>query len=101
MKKQTEPTRCWRIRGYNSTKEIFDQMIPIGQITENKVKELLRALASRDLSAREIIGAYAKRRTRLFTGLLDILQENDNANRRTNYHCGDNPHFSATIIIVK
>lgn len=101
MKKQTEPKRCWRICGYDSTKEIFDQIVPIGQITESNVKEILRALAAKDLSAREVIGAYAKRGTQLFNGLLDIRQENDDVKRRTNYYCGDNPHFIATTITVE
>jgi hypothetical protein len=100
MKKQTEPKRCWRIRGYHSWTEIFDEMVPIGQITESNVREVLRALAAKNLSAHEVIGAYARRGTRLFNGLLDIRQESDDAKRSTNYYCGHNPHFTATVITV-
>jgi hypothetical protein len=96
MNSQREPERCWRIRGYDSTTEIFDQNIPVGQMTESNMKELLRALAARGLSPREIIGAYARRGTRISNGLLDIRRENQPEKRRTNYICGDNPHYIAT-----
>jgi hypothetical protein len=95
MKKQKEPKRCWRIRGYDSTTEIFDQIIPIGQMTDNNMKELLRVLVAKDLSPSELIGAYAKRGTRISNKLLDVRKENQPEKRRTLYTCGDNPHYMA------
>jgi hypothetical protein len=62
----------------------------------NNLKELLRALAAKELSPQEVIGAYAKKGTRLSNGLLDIRQETDIEKRRTNYYCGHDPHFVAT-----
>jgi len=99
MNNQRELKRCWRIRGYDSTTEIFDQNVPIGQMTENCMKELLRALVARDLSPREVIGAYAKRGTRISNGLLEIHKENQPEKRRTIYTCGHNPHYVATTIV--
>jgi hypothetical protein len=101
MNKQKEPKRCWRIRGYDSTTEIFDQSVPIGQMTESNMKELLRALVARDLSPREVIGAYAKRGARISNSLLEIRKENqlEQEKRRTNYTCGHNPHYIATTTI--
>ena len=99
MNHQKEPKRCWRIRGYDSTTEIFDQSVPIGQMTESSMKELLRALVARDLSPREVIGAYAKRGTRISNGLLGIRKENQPEKRRTNYTCGQNTHYVATTKI--
>jgi hypothetical protein len=52
--------RCWHIQGFDSTTRIFDESIPIEQMTESSMmKELLRALMAKDLSPREVIGAYA------------------------------------------
>jgi hypothetical protein len=95
VKKQREPNRYWRIRGYDSATEIFDQSVPIGQMTDNNMKELLRVLVARDLSPRELIGAYAKRDTPISNSLLDIRKENQPEKRRTLYTCGDNPHYVA------
>lgn len=52
MKKQKEPKRCWRIRGYDSLAPIFDQSVPTGQMTEGNMKELLRVCGS----AKHLVG---------------------------------------------
>ena len=96
MNGQKKTKRCWRIRGYDSTTEIFDQRVPIGQMTESSMEELLRALVAKDLSPREVIGAYAKRGTRISNGLLEIRKESQTEKRRTIYTCGHNPHYIAT-----
>lgn len=96
MNDRKEAKRCWRIRGYVSTTEIFNQSVPIGQMTESGMRELLRALAARDLSPLEVIGAYAKRGTRISNGLLEIRTENQPEKRRTIYTCGHNPHYIVT-----
>jgi hypothetical protein len=97
MTTQRKPNVCWRIHGYDSTTLIFDQTIPISQMTETSLKELLRALAGKYLSPSEIVGAYAKRGTIIFNGFLEIRQENDVKKRRTVHMCGHNPHFVATV----
>jgi hypothetical protein len=94
--KNQKPKRCWRIRGYDGTIEIFDQSVPIGQITESSIKELLRALVSKNLSPPEVIGAYAKRGARISNEFLDICKENILEKGRTLYSCGTNPHYIAT-----
>ena len=91
---------CWQIRGYDSTNKIFDELIPAGQITLSNIEELLRSLAGRGLSSRELVSAYAKRNTTRFHDFLQISKENDNLRRRTNYYCGDNPHYSAILVSV-
>jgi hypothetical protein len=98
MNKRKQPKRCWRIRGYDSMTEIFNQSVPIGQMTEGNMKELLRALAARDLSPCEVIGAYAKRGTRISNNRLDIREQNQPEKRRTIYTCGQNPHYIVTTI---
>ena len=96
MKNQKVPKLCWRIRGYDSTVEVFDESVPIGQITKSSIKELLRTLVARNLSPREVIGAYAKRSTRISNHFLDIQITNEPEKRRTVYTCGENPHYIAT-----
>lgn len=101
VNKQTEPRRCWRIRGYDGLTQIFDQTIPIGQITESNVVELLRALVAKELSRQELVGVFVKRGTRLFNRLLDVRKENDDTKQRALYSCGANTHFIATPITVE
>ena len=101
MKKKEEPQWCWRIRGYDSLAQIFDERISAGQITEGALKELLRALVAKDLSPHELIGAYAKRRTSISNGLLEIQRETQLEKKRTIYTCGNNPYYSAEIELCR
>lgn len=97
MKKQQRAERYWRIQGHDGSTEIFDQTFSVGQMTEKNVKELLRALVAKSLSPLEVIGGYAKKRTKLSNCFLDIRKENDIERRRTIYHCGPNPYFVAFV----
>ena len=99
MKKQKEAKRCWRIRGYDSLTLIYDQSVPTGQMTEGNMKELLRVLVAKDLMPLELIGAYAKRRTRISNRLLEIQKENQPEKQRTLYTCGQNPYYTADVEI--
>jgi hypothetical protein len=89
---------CWQIRGYDNTTKIFDELIPAGQITRSNLEELLRSLAGRNLSSRELLNACAKRNTERFHDFPQIHKENDSARRRTNHYCGDNPHYAAILV---
>lgn len=64
------------------------------------MKDLLRTLAAKYLTQEEIIGAYAKRGTRIFNGLLEVRQEHQVERKRKIYTCGSNPHFVATTVVV-
>jgi hypothetical protein len=100
MARKPKKSVCWHICGYDSSTKIFDELIPVGQITQSNLEELLRSLAGRRLSARELVSAYAKRNTKRFKGFLQIREENDNVHRRTNYYCGHNPHYAAILVSV-
>ncbi len=65
-------------------------------MTESSIKELLRALVAKDLLPHELIGAYAKRGTRIASRFLDIRKANQLEKKRTLYICGENPHYIAT-----
>lgn len=64
-------TRYWLIRGFDSNKLIFEAKISTGQISRDKLEQLLKALAGKaGLSFEEMVAAYAKRRTRVANSLL-------------------------------
>ena len=85
----------WRIQGYDSLKLIFEQRIPYGSVTERQMQELLKALAAKaGLDFEEIVGAYAKKRTKLANDLLEVHHDA----RHHTWMCGENPHFAARII---
>jgi hypothetical protein len=95
--KSKEPKRCWRIRGYDSLTLIFDESVPTGQLTEGNMKELLRALVAKHLLPNDLIGAYARRGTKIHNRSLEIQRENQPEKRRTCYTCGDNPYYTADV----
>ena len=101
MKKRREPKRCWRIRGYDSLNKIFDERVPIGQLTEGNMKELLRILVAKDLNTNELIGALAKRGTRISNSLLEVQGENNLTKRCSVYTWGNNPFYSADVEICE
>jgi len=98
MKPRIEEIVCWHIRGYDGTTEICNQTVPVGQMSQKKLEELLRALAGRGLSSCELANAYANRNTKRYNGFLQVRTENYDVKRRTNYYCGQNPHYSATTV---
>jgi len=100
MTKKAQKSVCWRIHGYDGTTKIFDEVIPVGQITQSNLEELLRSLAGRCLSSRELVSAYAKRNTARFYDVLQIRKEIDALRQRTNFNCGHNPHYAATLVVV-
>lgn len=63
------------------------------------MKELLRALVTKDLLPRELIGAYSRRGTKIHNRSLEIQKENLPEKRRTLYTCGDNPYYTADVEI--
>jgi hypothetical protein len=100
MMPSTKKSISWQIRGYDSSTKIFDELIPVGQITLSNLEELLRSLAARALSDREIVGAYSRQNTKKSNGFLRVRKENDALRRRTNYYCGHNPHYVAVTITI-
>ncbi len=87
--------RFWRVRGYKQFELIYDVTIPIGCITESKIKELLRCLAAKDgLDYREIVGAYVKRKTKLANEHLNLGKYGP----YPEYTCGEFPHFVAIVV---
>lgn len=87
--------RFWRIRGHKGLDTFFDVMIPTGCLTEDKLKEFLKCLSAKEgLSYVEIIGVYAKRKTRFAHDILHIQKNGP----YPEYSCGNDPSFVAIIV---
>lgn len=85
----------WQIRGHDGFKTIFETTIRLGQLTDAQMKHLLRALTAKaSLGNREIVGAYAKRKTKIANMLLDVQKDC----RYPTYTCGCSPVFSASVV---
>lgn len=84
----------WLIRGYDGSTLIFERIVDLGQITENQMTHLLQALVSKaGLSCDEIVGAYAKRGTKIANNHLIVHKDF----AYPTLMCGSNPHFVASV----
>jgi len=87
--------KYWYIEGYDSTTKIFEKKVNVGCFSENQIKSLLMALAAKaGLNFNEIVGAYAKKNTKISNDLLSIQKDSP----YPAYTCGDNPYFHARVV---
>jgi hypothetical protein len=84
--------RYWLIEGYDSCRKLFEKKVGIGQFTDGQLRQLLMALVAKRLDDCEIVGAYAKRRTKIANNILDVHHDHPT------YMCGCNPCFTARIV---
>lgn len=82
------------MRGYDGLTLLLDVTVPVEHFSTRQMKELLRALAARSLSAQETIGAYARRGTKTANNLLEVIKDGPNPT----FLCGVNPHFIANVV---
>ena len=88
-------TTHWLIQGYDSQTKIYERRVNIGQLTDRQVEAMLMTLVARAaLTFDEIVGAYAKKRTRISNRLLVVNRDGPN---RT-FMCGENPFFTARSV---
>jgi hypothetical protein len=94
--KLTKRKLYWRIEGYDGLKPIYGpKTIRLGQFTVDQIKHLLQALAATaGLSYDEIVGAYARRGTKIANNHLVVEKEFE----LPAYTCGSNPHFTAAVV---
>ena len=84
----------WIVRGYDGTNLIYERAIPCALYTKNQIQLLLQALTAKaGLSNDEIVGAYARKRSKLRNGHLEVQQNGPSGGLM----CGSNPHFVAFI----
>lgn len=88
------PVREWRVRGYDGIKVIFSLDVPEDTLSRERVVELLRLLAARHLTDREIVSAVLEA-----NGLLE-LQADVAPSQRITMIAGDNPHYVAGLFQV-
>ena len=87
--------RFWRIRGECGFETIFDQTLPLGRITDDQLKALLRCLAAKaNLTNGEIVDAYVKRKTKQEHKFMPV-QSNGTT---PGYYCGFDTVFTAIIV---
>ena len=87
--------RYWRIRGHDGFKTIFEMKVGVGQITDDQIHHLLQALAAKaGLNFAEIVGAYAKRRTKISNNLLAVNKDF----KHSTFTCGSSPTFTASVV---
>ncbi len=87
--------KYWLIEGLESGKVFYSKRVRIGYFSEERIKELLMALAGKaGLEYEEIIGAYAKKNTKISNDLLYVSQ----CDNKHFYSCGENPYFIAKLI---
>ncbi len=69
--------------------------VAVEQMTDEQIKQMIKALAAKaGMEYGEIVGAYAKRRTKIANELLAVHRQSDSAT----FSCGTNPHFVAFIV---
>lgn len=91
----TKTRTQWLIRGYDGTTTIYEKKVDRGQLSENQVKTLLMILTAKaGLSFDEIVGACAKRRTKIANEHLQVQRDGP----YPVFMCGSNPHFIASIL---
>jgi hypothetical protein len=91
--KKRLPQLHWVITGYESTNKIYERTVKAGLFNEEQIKNLLMALCATDLTFDEILGAYAKKKTKLSNNLLAVNRESS----RYMFWCGQNRYFAAEI----
>lgn len=91
--------RYWKIEGWHSANKIFEYKVKHGQITENRMKELLRALTAKHaLTESEIISCYTKKGTRIHSDLLEVQRL---SGKKYTLSCGTNPYIIAMVEVEK
>lgn len=91
---KSKPKRYWRITGYRGLTEIFDTRISAGLLSEGALADLLKCLTAKaGLNYEEIVGAYVRRGTKGANSLLKITRNG----RMSQFTCGENPYFAATL----
>lgn len=84
----------WLVEGFDSTAKIYERRVNIGVLTTDQAKAPVRALVAKaGLTFDEIVGAYARRKTRIANHHLDVQRDGP----YPMFCCGDNPHFIISV----
>jgi hypothetical protein len=95
MKHQKNRKLYWRICGHDGEHATFEKTVEFGQFTAGQMKQLLRALTAKaGLTNEEIVGAFAKRKSKIANDLLPVRRD---LNYPT-YSCGHGPCYTASVV---
>ena len=87
--------KYWEITGYRSLKKIYEKRVKYGCFSDAQIERVLMALAAKaGLNYDEIIGAYAKKGTKISNELLHVQPDWNHGS----ITCGINPYFTARVI---
>ena len=87
--------RFWKIEGYDSLSKIYEKECKADCFSEKQIQAVLQSLVAKaGLDFDDIVGAHAKRKTKIANDLL--LVQKDGPQPR--FMCGDNPYFTARVI---
>ena len=91
--------RYWEVTVWDSAKQLKQLHIPVGQITRQKLQELLRTLTAKySLTDEETAKCFLKRNTKLHLPHLEIRKDINDSLRTMSYMCGTNPHCYARVL---
>jgi hypothetical protein len=89
------PKAYWKIEGFDGVTKIYDRKVALSQFSYDQVQALLKALVAKaGLSLDEVVGAYARRRSKIANDLLEVHRDG----QHPVFLCGSNPHFVARVI---
>jgi hypothetical protein len=75
----------WKIEGYDGSKKILEQTVPLNDANEAKITSILRALASKGLTPGEISAGNAD------------VHKDDKYGNRIIFSAGENPYYVASL----
>jgi hypothetical protein len=88
-------TQFWKIQIYDGLNVLYERKVLFGQITESSMSDLLRVLvAKHSLNESEVIGSFAKKRTKIHNNLLEVKRLTGGP---YGYTCGENPYAIAVV----
>lgn len=90
------PKRFWKIEGYDSTRLLFQNVLPLGYLSEGQMMSLLQRLASKHLTEDEIVAASQRPNSKGYAPLLEPHTDHDPSSRYT-ISVGVNPYYLASV----
>ena len=92
---RSRPRRFWLIQGWDSTTEIYSRRVPIGSISEERLRALLAALAAKHgLTDDETVDSFLNPKAKGHRAHLEIGKQS----KPFVLSCGPNPYFDAKIV---
>ncbi len=86
--------QCWKIEGYDGTKQLFTKELPLGSLSEGQMISLLQRLVSKHLNEDEIVAASLRRNSKIKASHLEPHVDS-RAKGRYTITVGQNPFYVA------